>query len=315
MSIKFNCYFFKPTQNVLGDYDSTMLTIQSDYGQQMSKLFGVERTQPITPITTTTSSFNIFEANMKDRINTTIEKREPVVPASFQTFGDRHRSNRKGNKQSPPGQSSFKNPDRTKPVSRSKVNPYVKPNHPLMTGVSSSSSEATPTIICKSEQSEHMYITKHPKKHKKNRNEQLSTKTHPDLSEGRSINSLGNIGKSASFTTNNGAVSPSNSEKGSSNSTLRTSFKRSNSVDNPAPSNPPVQTGHTSFSCYNPTTSTVEKKKDKKQRKTKAERDQMAANHRNLIQDSQVTVGHMTLSTLDTRNQPSKPSKLKYVVY
>ncbi len=289
---------------MLGDYHSTMQTIQGDYGgQQMSKLFGVERTHPITPITST-SAFNIFESNMKERMNTTLEKREPVLPAegrsSFPTFGDHHRSSHKGTKESSLiTQSSFKNPDRTnKTTSRNKVHPYVKPNHPLMTGVSSSSNES-PSTTTAIDQNE--YGTKNSKKHKKSRINQSLTKAQHDSS--RPIHPLDR----------SMAVSPSHSEKGSLNLTSRTSLKRSNSLDNP------VQTGHTSFSCYNPTTSTVEKKKEKKQKRTKGQRDQIIGKQKNLTQDSHMIVGHMSyppghmtsVSMLDGRDQPSKPSKLK----
>ena len=321
-----------------------MLTIQNDRSRHMSKLYGVERTQPITPITSTPSSFNVFDASMSNRMNVTAERRDPVVPAegrhAHSTFGDRHRSHhRKGNRQSPPTQSSSKSLDRSgnKPISRGKINPYVKPpppnhpaNHPLMMEVSSASSMTSTSEThggggggnqFKTESIEYSSM-KPSKRHKKNRNDysssvQPSSKGAESLSvssqsvaEGKEGTTLGSIGKSSSFTAIKiGPTSPSNSEKGFSHSTKAKMFKRSNSADTPAhpqqvldPVRPVHATGHTSFSCYDSTT--VEKKKDRKTKKNKKDKEQekmdvAGPKHKSASRDGHVThsSSHVTHSS------------------
>ena len=306
---------------MLGDYDSTMQALHS---HQMSRLYGVERTQPITPLTS--SSFNIFDTGMKDRMGVTTERRDPVVQAegrpSHPTFGDHHRSARKANKQPP--QSNLKSSERStvnKSAPQGKFHPYLKPgNHPLTTGASSNE--------VKTESSDLSPLhNRHSKKHRRNRNEPTRVKvkessstqfqTLPDTKA-----HLRNIGKSTSLQSNPRATSPSNSEKGFSNPNKKT-FKRSSSADTPVQSLDINQvfhtgeTGHTSFTC----STNVEKKREKKLKRTKRDKD-LNISPRHSQVDSHVTDGHVTHSSShmtpvsfpDNKNRSSKPNNLKYAI-
>lgn len=184
-------------KTVLGDYDSTIETIQREFPRHSSRLLGVDRSQPITPISTATS-FNLFEPMMKEKMNVTSEKREPPVPAGgksiYPTFGDHHpdrnlshkpgktrrQSTQDSGQSSTTSDNSNKNSNRKLNSHRGKVHPYVRPNHSIMTGSSSIglSPNQDKSIISFVSDSQRTSggvsdlappTSKHPKKHKKSR--------------------------------------------------------------------------------------------------------------------------------------------------
>lgn len=264
----------------------------------MARLYGVDRSQPITPITST-AGHNIFENSMRERM-TTIERRDPIqAPAegnnqSYTTFGDYHqRSSHKDRQHSPPGKHNG---------SRS----GSKPNHPLMTASKGSSKPHPPT--------NHVVPSKHIKKHKKGRHGHTREDT---THESPAAHTLGSIGKSSSFTTGSsvGRTSPTLSERGASHSKVQV-LRRSNSADTPV-ENPPLppsfdqpthtgKTGHTSFSCYNASPSS-EKRKDKKVKKIKKE-EMFDTNSYSTGDRASQVLDHVTLT--DSKSL-SKPCKLK----
>lgn len=317
-----------------------MQTIQNNCGaQHMAKLYGVDRSQPITPVTST-AGHNMFDSSMKERLGntTTIERRDPGIAGaegsgssshrSHPTFGQR--SGLKGmERQSPSGGHHGKHSSQGKGISHS------KPNHPLMTGVSSggkgSAHNSRPHPP-----SDHIVPSKHMKKHSKNRHEHRLNSARPDSNHDSKLSSHSLV-KSSSFTSSDstvgGRTSPSLSEKGVAHSKVKV-LKRSNSADSPVPSLPSQQvpqqasqpthtgeTGHTSFSCYN-VSSSAKKKKEKKTKKLKEKDVYDSSSYSSNTStgahsSSQLTDGHVTnsfdhVSSNDSRNL-SKPTKLKLV--
>ena len=324
------------SQTVLGDYDSTMKGITKE------SLYGVDRSQPITPITSA-SSFNLFDASMKEKMNTTSERRDPVVPAearpSYPTFGDRHKSNSKFSRQPYPNPSSVSKGSERKGNSRSKVHPYVKPNQ---VGTPSLPTE-TSLFMNKPENLELSSTSSKPlKKHKRSSRHPHSElrqphsdskQSHSDSAgfrmnkhestplsqaEGGASNvhpSLASVGKSLSFTSAPGIHSPPVSDRGTSFLSASRTFRRSSSADNPAElvKLEPTGTNEGDSISFNRQSPIREKKKDRKQKKVKKEKDRQGVSQAN--SDHMIySTSHMTSSAImpDTsRHVPSKPTKLK----
>ena len=258
-----------PIQTVLGDYDSTIETIQREFPHHSSRLLGVDRSQPITPISTATS-FNLFEPMMKEKMNVTSEKREPPVPAGgksiYPTFGDRHpdrnlshkpgktrRQSTQDSGQSSTTSDSNKNSNRKLNSHRGKVHPYVRPNHFIMTGSSSiglsPNQDKSISFVSDSQRTSGgvsdlaPLTSKHPKKHKKSRhtthqqdpvsqdsNETVIQTTSSSIETGGK-RFFGAISESRSTSSNNSLLSSSPSLVDHPVSSPPLSLRSSNSVN------------------------------------------------------------------------------------